>query len=86
MARSRRDASSASCGDRSLYEAHSLGLVHRDIKPANIMLNRRGAEPDVVKVLDFGLVKALNDEKEGRESGGDLSGTPLYMSPEATDA
>jgi eukaryotic-like serine/threonine-protein kinase len=70
------------CG--SLYEAHSLGLVHRDIKPANIMLNRRGAEPDVVKVLDFGLVKAQNDEKkDGQPSGGDLSGTPLYMSPEA---
>jgi eukaryotic-like serine/threonine-protein kinase len=66
----------------SLYEAHSLGLVHRDIKPANIMLNRRGAEPDVVKVLDFGLVKALDDE-HGRDSGGELSGTPLYMSPEA---
>jgi serine/threonine protein kinase len=67
----------------SLYEAHSLGLVHRDIKPANIMLNRRGAEPDVVKVLDFGLVKALSDGKADRESGGSLSGTPLYMSPEA---
>jgi serine/threonine protein kinase len=69
------------CG--SLYEAHSLGLVHRDIKPANIMLNRRGAEPDVVKVLDFGLVKALGDGKRDRESSGELSGTPLYMSPEA---
>jgi serine/threonine protein kinase len=68
------------CG--SLYEAHSLGLVHRDIKPANIMLNRRGGEPDVVKVLDFGLVKALNEAKQTRESEG-LSGTPLYMSPEA---
>jgi len=65
----------------SLYEAHSLGLVHRDIKPANIMLNRRGGEPDVVKVLDFGLVKALDDDKRGE--GNDLSGTPLYMSPEA---
>ncbi len=63
----------------SLYEAHSLGLVHRDIKPANIMLNRRGAEPDVVKVLDFGLVKAPDDQK----SAGSMSGTPLYMSPEA---
>jgi eukaryotic-like serine/threonine-protein kinase len=67
----------------SLYEAHSLGLVHRDIKPANIMLNRRGAEPDVVKVLDFGLVKALHESKEGEQGGHDLSGTPLYMSPEA---
>jgi serine/threonine protein kinase len=66
----------------SLYEAHSLGLVHRDIKPANIMLNRRGGEPDVVKVLDFGLVKAIDDEKQSRQTGG-LSGTPLYMSPEA---
>ena len=67
----------------SLYEAHSLGLVHRDIKPANIMLNRRGAEPDVVKVLDFGLVKALEDKKESGQVSSDPSGTPLYMSPEA---
>lgn len=65
------------CG--SLYEAHTQGLVHRDIKPANIMLNRRGGQPDVVKVLDFGLVKQV-DEND-RESG--LAGTPLYMSPEA---
>ena len=57
-----------------------MGLVHRDIKPANIMLNRRGADPDVVKVLDFGLVKAAED----RETG--MAGTPLYMSPEAIDA
>ncbi len=67
----------------SLEEAHALGLVHRDIKPANIMLNRRAAQPDVVKVLDFGLVKALNNEERGNHLGGDLSGTPLYMSPEA---
>jgi serine/threonine protein kinase len=68
----------------SLYEAHSLGLVHRDIKPANIMLNRRGGEPDVVKVLDFGLVKALDEEKRagGTQQSG-LTGTPLYISPEA---
>ena len=70
------------CG--SLYEAHSLGLVHRDIKPANIMLNRRGGEPDVVKVLDFGLVKALDDQKQaGLTQQASLTGTPLYMSPEA---
>ncbi|HJQ80364.1 MAG TPA: serine/threonine protein kinase [Lacipirellulaceae bacterium] len=70
----------------SLYEAHSLGLVHRDIKPANIMLNRRGGEPDVVKVLDFGLVKALDEEKRaGGTQQGSLTGTPLYMSPEAIE-
>ncbi|MSR58365.1 MAG: serine/threonine protein kinase, partial [Planctomycetaceae bacterium] len=70
------------CG--SLYEAHSLGLVHRDIKPANIMLNRRGAEADVVKVLDFGLVKAVDDAKQaGLTAAGSLTGTPLYMAPEA---
>ncbi|MEO8270397.1 MAG: serine/threonine protein kinase, partial [Aureliella sp.] len=73
------------CG--SLYEAHSQGLVHRDIKPANVMLNRRGCEPDVVKVLDFGLVKAI-DQSEGaqQEVGGSLTGTPLYMSPESIQA
>jgi hypothetical protein len=65
------------CG--SLYEAHCSGLVHRDIKPANIMINRRGGEGDVVKVLDFGLVKAKEDRSEGES----MAGTPLYMSPEA---
>lgn len=70
------------CG--SLYEAHSLGLVHRDIKPANTMLNRRGFEPDVVKVLDFGLVKALDEERHANStSAGSLTGTPQYMSPES---
>jgi serine/threonine protein kinase len=70
------------CG--SLYEAHSRGLVHRDIKPSNIMVNRRGNEPDVVKVLDFGLVKALDDDKNaGMTANASLTGTPLYMSPEA---
>jgi serine/threonine protein kinase len=70
------------CG--SLYEAHSLGLVHRDIKPANIMINRRGAEADVVKVLDFGLVKAVDEGKQaGLTAANSLTGTPLYMAPEA---
>ncbi|HUQ69301.1 MAG TPA: serine/threonine protein kinase, partial [Planctomycetaceae bacterium] len=70
------------CG--SLYEAHTQGLVHRDIKPANVMLNRRGGEPDFVKVLDFGLVKAVDDQKQARlTAANSLTGTPLYMSPEA---
>jgi len=48
------------------------------------MLNRRGGESDVVKVLDFGLVKALDDQKQaGMTAANSLTGTPLYMAPEA---
>jgi len=73
------------CG--SLYEAHTLGLVHRDIKPANIMLNRRGCDADVIKVLDFGLVKAIDDNQQaGMTAANSLTGTPLYMAPEAIES
>ncbi|QDT75856.1 serine/threonine protein kinase [Lacipirellula limnantheis] len=67
------------CG--SLYEAHSQGLVHRDVKPANLFLTRRGGEADVVKVLDFGLVRAREEQQNGDDRS--MAGTPLYMSPEA---
>jgi hypothetical protein len=70
------------CG--SLNEAHSLGLIHRDIKPANIMLCHRGGMFDVIKLLDFGLVKAVDVQREaGLTAANALLGTPLYMSPEA---
>ena len=70
------------CG--SLNEAHGLGLIHRDIKPANVMLCRRGGMADVVKLLDFGLVKAIDSDREkGLTAANALLGTPLYMSPEA---
>ena len=73
------------CG--SLAEAHEIGLVHRDIKPANIMLGCRGGESDVVKVLDFGLVKAVDAKKESSlTSAGAVIGTPLYMSPESIES
>ena len=67
----------------SLSEAHEHGLVHRDIKPANVMLCRSGAEFDVVKVLDFGLVKSVT-EPHTRDLTRALRilGTPSYMAPE----
>jgi eukaryotic-like serine/threonine-protein kinase len=70
------------CG--SLAEAHASGLVHRDIKPANIFLTRRGGVYDFVKVLDFGLVKAAAGEESASLTNPDaVTGTPLYLSPEA---
>ncbi len=79
------------CG--ALTEAHAAGLIHRDIKPANMMLCVYGGIPDFVKLLDFGLVKAIGDVEhagEGSPGGhdaalsqdGSLLGTPLYMAPE----
>jgi serine/threonine protein kinase len=70
------------CG--SLAEAHRAGLVHRDIKPANIFLTSRGGLYDFVKVLDFGLVKATGRDA-GITSANAVTGTPLYMSPEAVN-
>jgi serine/threonine-protein kinase len=68
----------------ALAEAHSIGLIHRDIKPANIMLCVQGGESDVVKVLDFGLVKELHvDEGQGLTVASTLIGTPHYMAPES---
>jgi tRNA A-37 threonylcarbamoyl transferase component Bud32 len=62
----------------SLAEAHAAGLVHRDIKPANIFLCCLAQWLDVVKVLDFGLTRAV---ASGAEPSA-VEGTPSYMSPE----
>jgi serine/threonine protein kinase len=67
---------------RSLREAHSLGVIHRDLKPANVYLVRHGDESDFVKVLDFGLVKNLEDKGEDLTQTGLFMGSPKYMSPE----
>jgi predicted Zn-dependent protease len=59
----------------ALAAAHAKGIIHRDLKPANIMLVKSG-----VKVLDFGLAKAEQDEK--LTSPFAVMGTPGYMAPE----
>ncbi len=70
----------------SLGEAHRRGVIHRDIKPANIYLCREAFELDVVKILDFGLVKrfARAAERDGviRTGTEVIAGTPAYMAPE----
>jgi len=67
---------------RSLREAHGLGVIHRDLKPANVYLVQHGDENDFVKVLDFGLVKNLEETGEDLTQAGLFMGSPKYMSPE----
>jgi eukaryotic-like serine/threonine-protein kinase len=71
---------------RSLREAHKLGVIHRDLKPANVMLLNE-ADHDMVKVLDFGLVKSfLAADGQGGDpevtQNGVFLGSPQYMAPE----
>jgi serine/threonine-protein kinase len=71
----------------SLVEAHGIGLIHRDIKPANILLCELAGAPDVAKVVDFGLVKEIAPDGDvSLTTAGTLTGTPLYMAPEAITA
>ncbi len=69
------------CG--ALHEAAMFGLVHRDIKPSNIFLTERGQVFDVVKLLDFGLVRPASFgtcpiQNVSRQ----LQGSPRFMCPE----
>jgi Protein kinase domain len=66
---------------RAIDEAHRLGIVHRDLKPENLFLVTRGDGPALVKVLDFGIVKLL-EEGTGATVSGQILGTPKYMAPE----
>jgi hypothetical protein len=70
----------------SIDEAHRIGLIHRDIKPDNIMVCERGGICDVIKVLDFGLVKEMRSSDPALSQAYAVMGTPLYMSPESISA
>ncbi len=62
----------------ALRHAHAKRMIHRDVKPDNILVTANG----VVKVADFGLAKALDDEDQSMTKTGAGMGTPLYMAPE----
>jgi hypothetical protein len=69
----------------ALAEAHAQGIIHRDIKPSNIFLHQ-GTSGEVVKLIDFGIAKMLDDElapgSDRRTATGLLLGTPAYFAPE----
>lgn len=78
----RRALSLVEQASQGLAHAHAEGCVHRDLKPHNIMVQQLSGQ-DFVKVLDFGLVKALEaEEEEQLTSTGQVLGTPQYMPPE----
>ncbi len=68
----------------ALQAAHDLGIVHRDLKPDNIMVARGRDGADLVKVVDFGIAKAVGGDETGQKvtKTGLVVGTPEFMSPE----
>lgn len=70
----------------AVAEAHAAGIVHRDLKPGNLFLLSRRDGTRMIKVLDFGISKALaggsSSEQLALTATASLIGSPLYMSPE----
>ena len=68
----------------ALEEAHAAKIIHRDLKPHNLYLTRGEAEPDFIKLLDFGIARPRG-EGAGNEHltrTGTMVGTPAYLAPE----
>ncbi|MDX6363708.1 protein kinase [Streptomyces sp. NPDC058274] len=62
----------------ALEISHEMGLVHRDIKPGNVMMTKR----NIVKVMDFGIARAMQSGVTSMTQTGMVVGTPQYLSPE----
>jgi serine/threonine protein kinase/tetratricopeptide (TPR) repeat protein len=72
---------------QAVQHAHQKGIIHRDLKPSNILVARQDDRP-VVKVIDFGVAKAMGQKLTERTlftHAAQIVGTPLYMSPEQAD-
>jgi eukaryotic-like serine/threonine-protein kinase len=72
---------------RAVQHAHQKGIIHRDIKPSNVLVTLHDGSP-VVKVIDFGVAKALHQpltDKTIYTRFAQIVGTPLYMSPEQAE-
>jgi WD40 repeat protein/serine/threonine protein kinase len=71
----------------AIQHAHTKGIIHRDIKPTNVLITQQDSQP-VVKVIDFGIAKAMGQQLTDKTLFTDFAqmiGTPLYMSPEQAE-
>jgi serine/threonine protein kinase/Tfp pilus assembly protein PilF len=69
---------------QAVQHAHTKGIIHRDLKPSNVLVSMHDTTP-VVKIIDFGVAKALGQELTDKTlftGFAQMVGTPLYMSPE----